>query len=179
MLRSSRAARSSLACALGDCQLLGSPNDTLDRDRTGRGLAELGQTRSERLIARRRGALGGDVAVLVAREQQPPERRVAAVKARRPPQHDLVARSGQRDVGQPQVLAALLGDAQLAVCGELAAVQRNVDGPPVTGPRVMEEDRRLRVVGDPAGLPEKRHVDDWELQPLAAMDRQHLHGLGV
>ena len=54
---------------------------------------------------------GGDVAVGVAGEQQPSERRVAAVPRAGPPDDGLVLGPGERDVGQPQVLAPLLDQA--------------------------------------------------------------------
>ena len=90
-----------------------------------------------------------------------------------------MAGPGQRDVGEPQVLAALLTRVLLAVVRELRPLERHVDRPRVAGLRIVEEDRGLRLVGDPARLPQERQVDDRELEPLAAMDRQHLDRLGV
>ena len=106
------------------------------------------------------------------------ERRVAAVADAGPPDDRLVLRAGQRDVGEPQVLAALLDHVLLDVALEgpaLRARRRSCAGP---RRRVVEEDR-LRVVRDPGRLPQERAVDDRELEALAAVDRQHLHRLGV
>ena len=60
----------------------------------------------------------------VAREQQAPERRVAAVARARPPDDRLVARARQRDVGEPQVLAALLDHVLALVAAEVGPVER-------------------------------------------------------
>jgi hypothetical protein len=90
----------------------------------------------------------------------------------------LVLGAGQRDVGQAQVLAALLGLVLGLVARELRSVEADVDRPRVARVGVVEEDRLL-AARDVAGLPQVREVDDGELEPLAAVDRQDLHRLLV
>ena len=87
-------------------------------------------------------------------------------------------RAGQRDVGQAQVLAALLGLVLAAVGGEVGAVHADVDHALVARLRIVEEDR-LGVVGDPARLPQVGVVDDRELDALAAVDGEDLDRLGI
>ena len=66
----------------------------------------------------------GDVPVLVAREEQPAQRGVArSCVGRRPPHDRLVLRARQRDVREPQVLAALLDDVLAAVRGVRRALR--------------------------------------------------------
>src|SRR3989442_1377379 len=78
----------------------------------------------------------------------------------------------------PQVLAALL-DAMLAnVRGEPGAVNSDVDREDVTGGGVVEG-HRFGVTRDVTGFPQERAVDDGELETLTAVDRQHLHCLGI
>ena len=109
-------------------------------------------------------------------QDQPPERRLAAVERARPPHHGLVLGPRQRDVGQPQLLAPLLLAVLRGVLDErrIARVRRHVDGPRVA-PRRVVVDRRRRLVGDPERVPQERAVDDAELQALAAVHGQHLH----
>ena len=125
-------------------------------------------------VARRR-----HVAVVAAREQQPAERRVAAVPRARPPDDGLVLRPGQRDVGQAQVLAALLllvlrgGGAPKSGPSRPTSIVR-------TSPCAGSWKKTGSIVArDVARLPQVRAVDDRELEALAAVDRQHLHRLGV
>ena len=89
-----------------------------------------------------RGPLDGDVAVGVAREQQAAQRRVAAVPRAGPPHDRLVLGAGQRDVGEPQVLPALLVDV-LAPCGVAGTRpgQADVDRALIARVRVVEDDR--------------------------------------
>ena len=124
-------------------------------------------------LARRPAELDG-----VRIEQQPGERRPPAPERAGPPHDGLVARPGQRDVGEPELLAPLLGDVLVPVGVEAGAVPAaDVDRAPVAGRRVVEDGRF--VLRDPPGVPEVRAVDDRELEALAAVDRQHLHGLRV
>ena len=129
-------------------------------------------------VGRGRAQLVGDVALLVAGEQQARERRVAAVPRAGPPDHRPVAGAGQRDVGQAQVLAALLDGLLLAVALVVPALQRDVEPALVARVRVVEGDG-MRARGLEARLPQEGHVDDAELEPLGAVDRQHLDGVGV
>ncbi len=102
---------------------------------------------------------------------------MAAVRGAGPPDHRLVARAGQRHVGQAQVLAALLGDVPAVVVGAPRRSRAaHVDGA-LLGLGVVED--RGVVVLDPERVPQVRAVDDRELQPLAAVDGQHLDRLGV
>ena len=124
------------------------------------------------------GPFAATTAVVAAREQQPRQRRVAAVRRAGPPHDRLMLRARERDVREPQVLSALLDQVLLHVRGEVRAVEADVDRPRVVARRVVEEDR-LALVADPGRLPQVGEVDDRELEPLAAVDREHLHGLGV
>ena len=105
-----------------------------------------------RVVIRRGRAGRRDVAVVVAGEQQPAERRVAAVPRARPPDDRLVLGARQRDVGEPQVLAALLDDVLLLVAFEVRALEPDVDRARVAGVGVVEEDR-LGVRRDVARAP--------------------------
>ena len=93
----------------------------------GRRAGELAEARERGLVGRRALAAGGDVAVGVAGEQQPRERRVPAVPDAA---HQMTAwclRAGQRDVGEPQVLAALLLDVPVLVALVVGAGEADVD----------------------------------------------------
>ena len=151
-------------------------------DAAGRGLLR------ERLEARDRGRRRVGVArpsaatlpVGVAREQQPAERRVAAVARARPPHDRLVLRPGQRDVGEPQVLAALLGEVLLARgAGSPGPSRPTSIVRASSGVGVVEGDRDAGRARSPGRLPQVRAVDDRELEALAAVDGEHLDGLGV
>ena len=87
---------------------------------------------------------GVTLPVLVAREQQPRQRRVAAVARPRPPHDRLVLRARERDVREPQVLAALLVDVLRRVALPLRALEPDVDRPP---PGRVVERHRLLVLG--------------------------------
>ena len=122
---------------------------------------------------------GRDRAVLAAREQQPRERRVARVRRARPPHDRLVARAGERDVGQPQVLAARLEHVLLDVLGERRARRARRRSSARRRWPGRGRTRAPPLAPEPGRLPQVGEVDDRELEPLAAVDRQHLHGLGV
>ncbi len=89
-----------------------------------------------------------------------------------------MARPRQRNVGEPEILAALLADELLAVGVVVAAREADVDRALVAGRRVVKEDRARRA-GDEPRLPQERQVDDRELQTLAAVDGENLDRLGV
>ena len=85
------------------------------------------------------------------------------------------------DVEQAQLLAALLAHLDLAVVlptGDPVVVTLPADVDRARGSvvRVVEHDE-LRL--GRRAVPEERAVDDGELEALAAVDRQHLHGVGV
>ena len=98
-------------------------------------------------------------------------------RRRRPPRDDLALRPGQRDVEQPQLLAGVLG----------RGVRRRASqpGPPLPAdvehpPAVRAScSRSVAAVGHFAAVPAERHVDDGELQALAGVHGEHLHGGGV
>ena len=96
---------------------------------------------------------------------------VRGVPARRPPGDDLRLRPGQRDVGQPQLLAGALG----------ARLARARPQPPTSIVRgavvVVEEAARSRCRA--RAVEEERQVDDGVLQTLAPVDRDELHRRGV
>src|SRR5215204_5569613 len=93
----------------------------------------------------------------------------------RPPQDRLVLRACQGDVGEPELLAALLNYVLLAVARVLGALERDVDRP-LAG-LVVEEDGFVRRYE--GWLPQEWAVDDRELEPFAAVDRQDLDSLCV
>ena len=126
-------------------------------------------------VRRHVAAAGRDRPVGGALEQQAAERRVAAAEGRRPPQDRLMTRARERDVGDAQVLAALLDHELLAVTGEVGAAHADVDRPHLG--LVVERDRH--VLRDVARLEQVRVVDDAELQPLAAVHGEDLDGVGV
>ena len=90
---------------------------------------QLAEARRGDLVGRHGGAGRRDVPLAVAREQQPGQRRVAAVEGARPPHDRLVLRARERDVGEPQVLAALLVDVLRHVPVPLRALEADVDRP--------------------------------------------------
>ena len=109
--------------------------------------ADLGRVRQLAEARQRRSSSDGTaepddatLPVAVAREQQPRQRRVAAAERARPPHDRLVLRARQRDVGEPQVLAALLVDVLRHVALPLRAFEADVDRP---RPRGVVEGHRL------------------------------------
>ncbi len=88
-----------------------------------------------------------------------------------------MAGPGESDVGQPQLLAPPFDEVLETGAPVLVRPAADVDGAPVAGIGVVEH-RRL-VLEDPPRIPQVRAVDDGELEALAAVDRQHLHRLGV
>ena len=88
--------------------------------RPGRLGGELVDTGDHLLLARRRGQHGA-----VGGEQQAAERRVPAAERGRPPHDRLMAGSGQRNVGEAQLLAALLLDVALPVGREVGTRPRH------------------------------------------------------
>ena len=81
----------------------------------------------------------------VAGEQQPAERRVAARVGARPPEDRLVARAGEGDVGEAQVLAALLDQVLALVRGPLRAVEADVEGASIAASARGTDRRRPRA----------------------------------
>ena len=71
----------------------------------------------------------------------------------RPPHDGLVLGAGQRDVGEAQVLAALLGLVLAAVGGEVGAVQADVDDALVAAPA----GRGRRPAGRSSGMQPGSH----------------------
>ena len=141
------------------------------------GVRQLEEAGAGRRVGRHGGAGRLHVPLVVAREQQPRQRRVAAGPRTRPPHDRLVLRARQRDVREPQVLAALLVDVLLHGARSTAGLRGRRRSSAsrsaswnVTG-SVLARDRRR--------LPEVGVVDDGELEPLAAVHREHLHGLRV
>ena len=134
------------------------------------GLLPLGE-RGERLEVTRHGhpvghrRLSGRPA-----EQQPAEARVGGVLAGSPPGHHLGLGSGERHVGEPQLLARVLGPRATGRVGRAGQVE-------ATGALVVVE-QLLGGVGCVA-VEEVRQVDDGVLQALAAVDGEDLHGRGV
>ena len=109
-------------------------------------------------------------------EQERAERRLERAVRRRPPRDHLVLGPGQGDVREAELLATRLGDVAVDVVLVAAAGAADVDAPPSVGGIVEQRDHVLR---DPTGPPQVGQVDDRELEPLAAVDGPHLHGLGV
>ena len=122
--------------------------------------------------------VGLHVTVLVLGEAQAPERAVARVPRARPPDHRLVLGARERDVGEAEVLAAFVEHGALAVRLVLLALEADVDHALVARVGVVVGDR-LALVADPRRVPHERRVDDRELEALAAVDGEHLDGLGV
>ena len=119
------------------------------------------------------------VAVLVAGEEQAAEGRVRAVQRAGPPHDRLVAGPGERDVGEAQVLAALLVDVPAAVSREPGPSHRRRRWSAGRPWRRRGRRPARRLVGDASSVPQVRAVDDGELEALAAVDGEDLHGLGV
>ena len=149
----------------------------LDGDAARRLVAQRLEARPGRLVARGVARRRRHGAVRLAREQQPAERRVAAVPRRHPPHDGLVLRPRQRHVREPQVLAALLHQLLALVPVEVRALEPDVDRPAVAGVGVVEGDRHAGR--DVARVPQVGVVDDGELEPLAAVDGQDLDRLLV
>ena len=104
---------------------------------------------------------------------------MTAIPRSGPPQHDLVAGAGQRNVCEPQILAALLAHVLLPCDGRSRPPRARRRSCARRRPAGRERRPAAGLVRDPARLPQKRHVDDRELESLAAVDRQHLDRLGV
>ena len=81
--------------------------------------------------------------------------------------------SGDRDVGQAQVLAALLGQVLLAVALPYRTLETDIDAALLARLGVVEGDRHVRR--DVARLPQEWDVDDRELQALAPVHGEDLH----
>ena len=114
-----------------------------------------------------------------AGEQQPRQRGIAAVARARPPHNGLMARARERDIRQPQLLAAqfLLVLAPVAV--PVRAAEPNIDRPRVGLRGVVEKDRLRTAAIEPYRLPQVGAVDNRELKALAAVDSQDMDGTGV
>src|SRR4029079_18905252 len=104
----------------------------LDRDAAGRGVGQRGE-------ARPGGVILGILRALA--EQQLPERRLAALERAGPPHDRLVLRAGERDVGEPEVLAAALSRGLAAVRVERRAGAADVDRAAVAGVGIVVGDR--------------------------------------
>ena len=87
-----------------------------------------------------------------------------------------MAGAGQRDVGKAQLLAALLDVVLVHMGAVLVAGQAHVDRTP--GLLIVEVDG-LALVGEAPGVPQERAVDDGELEALAAVEGEHLDGVGI
>ena len=163
------------------------PTRVAGRASTRSTLTQPGRVGGERLEARDRrrrpsgvaAPVGGDVAVGVAGEEQPAERRVAAVPRARPPHDGLVLRAGQRDVGEAQVLAALLGVVLAPVVRRSRGRRADVDRTRSSSACGSWKKTGCGSSRDVARLPQERAVDDRELEALAAVDGQDLDRLGV
>ena len=107
-----------------------------------------------------------------------PSARVRGCPTTRPTRRRLVRGAGQRDVGEAEVLAALLDEVLAPVRRVVRSVEPDVDRARVAGVGSWNEIGWF-VARDPARLPQERAVDDRELEALAAVDRQHLDRLGV
>src|SRR6266508_1306521 len=103
----------------------------LNADGTRRPLDQLREYCAHLVVLGWVDALRSDFAVLAAEEQQPTQRRVAAVPGCGPPQDSLVLGSGEGYVGQSQVLPPLLGEVLLLVTEKLQAAATHVN-PPLT-----------------------------------------------
>ena len=104
---------------------------------------------------------------------------MAAVERARPPDDRLVPGAGERDVGQAQVLAALLGVVLLQVPAPVRARRA-----PTSIVRASPASGSWKKTGSgsrASGTSSQRYgqVDDRELEALAAVDREDLDGLGV
>ena len=117
---------------------------------------------------------------VLAGEQQPAEWGVLARLGAGPPYDGLMLGPGQCDVEQPQVLAPLLDLGEpLRAADEARCPVVNypdVDSEAMALGGVVEDGHRI---GRRPAVPQVRAVDDGELEAFAAMDRQHLHRLGI
>ena len=112
--------------------------------------------------------------VLLAAAQQPGDAAVALVPGRRPPGDHLGLRAGQRDVGQPDVVAGDLGPPALLVGSVPAApLAADVEAAGV----VLVEEQQLVVEDVPVEA--ERQVDEGVLQALAHPHGHDLHRRGV
>ena len=127
-----------------------------------------GRERGQRLeVGGHRHPIGDGGLPLRPAEQQPAEAGVGGVLAGAPPGHDLRLGTRQRDVGEPQLLAGVLGPRPPGGLGRPGEVE-----PSGAGLVVVEQLGRL---GDVA-VEEVREVDDRVLQSLAAVDGEDLYG---
>ena len=119
-------------------------------------------------------AVGDRRVVLLAAAQQPGDAAVALVPRRRPPGHHLGLGAGQRDVGQPDVVAGHLGPPPLLVGGVPAApLAADVEA----AGAVLVEQQQLVVEDVPVEA--EREVDEGVLQALAHPHGHDLHRRGV
>ena len=135
------------------------------------------RTRGDRVVAAAAGTRsGGCRRARAAAEQQPAAAARRGVRRGRPPGDDLRLGAGERDVEQPQVLAALL--ARCALGGAVGSRRRPGRR------RAARAARRRRGTAGSAGSatwrsPANGHVDDRELEALAGVDGDQLHRGGV
>ena len=127
------------------------------------------------------GTAAPDGATLPSSSRANSSRASAESRLSHEPAHHTTAwclRARQRDVREAQVLAALLVDVLLPVRASTAALRGRRRSSAVAGRR-----RGRHRLASRSGCSDGSHrngaVDDRELEALAAVDRQHLHGLGV
>ena len=131
---------------------------------------------SHLIIGRRPSSFRRDDSIGVASEQKPAQWRVSAVVRPRPPNDGLVAGAGESHIQQTQVFSPLLLLMKPLAVSEPDTLASDVDCEGVVVVRVVENrHRNLRL---PA-VPKKRAVDDGELEALAPVDREHLHGFCI
>ena len=179
--RSKSRGRSSAGARRRPRQATGRPSvDALDADAAGRLAAQRLEARRRRGVARRVARRRRHGAVAVAREQQPAERRVAAVPRRRPPHDRLVLRAGRarrrRAAGPRRAARPACWRLWRVEVGPLERRRRSSAGRPPSG---SWNATGTLASGSSVGLPQVRAVDDRELEPLAAVDREDLDRLGV
>ncbi len=179
MRRLKRAGASAASASSSGRQQAGAGSRGPDRTRRA-GASAATSAKRERAPALRAGARSpkpADAAPGILREQQPPEWRLARVPGARPPDHGLVAGAGQRDVGEAQLLAALLDVVlvQVDVVFEPAPSSTSI----ARWPSSSWKPDGLALVGEAAGLPQERAVHDREFEALAAVEGEHLDRVGV
>ena len=114
-----------------------------------------------------------DIPARAARQQQAAERRVLALVGACPPYDDLVLGPGEGNVEVAQVFATALLVGQLEVGSSVPIFGSPYVELALLATRVVEDHRLVPVVRAP-GVPQIRAVDNWELQALGPVDRQHL-----
>ena len=141
-----------------------------------RQLRDLLEARECIVLTRAAAAPPVDIAVGVLGEQQPAERRVICVPGARPTRSppgggrgSARRRRGAAPRRAPRCCAAAGGR-------RIPRREADVDGAPAV--LVVEVDG-VALVGEAARFPQERAVDDRELESLAAVEGEHLHGVGI